>query len=174
MDELEELKQTVTLTDDDIHYLHLAGFALESQTEEVINKWRSVVAASPHLAYYFIASNRQPDERYKGLVKERFKQWVLDVCFRIYDQDWLNYQQEIGLRQTYDKKNVTDAGGTPSHIPLRYILAFTAVVNNTIKPFLANKISDSVELEKMHEAWCKAVILHVTLWSRAYVSEQEW
>jgi hypothetical protein len=174
MDELEELKQTTTLTDEDTRYLHLAGYALESQTEEIVNTWRSVIAASPHLSYYFTASNRQPDQRYKALVKERFKQWILDVCFRPYDQDWLNYQQEIGLRHTQVKKNLTDGADTPPGIPLRYILAFTAVVINTIKPFLAKKVSDADELEKMHQAWCKTVILHVTLWSRPYVSESEW
>lgn len=164
MDELGELKQTVALTAEDIMLLHLAGYALESQTDNIINSWRAIIAASPHLAYYFTASNKPPDERYKALVKERFKQWILDICFRPYDEEWLNDQQEIGLKHT----------GTPPHIPLRYILAFTAVVNNTIRSFLAKKISDAEELEKMHQAWCKAVILHITLWSRAYVPINEW
>jgi hypothetical protein len=164
MEELEELKQTVTLTDDDIMYLHMAGYTFENQTEDIINTWRAVIAASPHLAYYFTAYNNEPNERYKALLKERFKQWVLDVCFMPYDQDWLNNQQKIGLRYTDSR----------SHIPLRYILAFTAVINNTIRPFLANKVKNLDELEKMHQAWCKAVILHVTVWSRAYVPANEW
>ncbi len=38
------------------------------------------------------------DEQYKAKVKERFKQWIMDLCHKPYDQDWLNYQHEIGLR----------------------------------------------------------------------------
>src|SRR5689334_21366769 len=87
MEELEELKQTLSLSGDDITYLHMAGYALESQTDDIINAWRGVIAASHHLAYYFTASNKQADNRYKALVKERFKQWVLDVCFKPYDQE---------------------------------------------------------------------------------------
>lgn len=91
-----------------------------------------------------------------------------------YDQDWLNYQHEIGLRHTHLKKNKTDEASAPPHIPLRYVIAFTAVINDTMKPFLSKKGNSVEEIEAMHRAWCKAVILHVTLWSRAYVAESDW
>jgi hypothetical protein len=174
LDELEKLKQTVTLTDNDVRYLRLAGDVLKDQTEEIINAWRGVIGNTPHLAYYFTDPTGRPDEIYKARVKERFKQWVLDVCYRPFDQDWLNYQHEISLRHTHLKKNLTDDARTPSHIPLRYLIAFTAVVNDTIKPFLASKGNTAEEVEAMYKAWCKAVILHVTLWSRAYVAESDW
>lgn len=174
LEELQRLKQTVTLTDDDVRTLRLAGDVLEDQTEEVISTWRRVIGATPHLAYYFTAPDGQPDEAYKARVKERFKQWVLDVCRRPYDQEWLDYQHEIGLRHTQAKKNKTDHAATPPHIPLHYVIAFTAVINDTIKPFLAKKGASPDQVEAMHRAWCKAVILHVTLWSRAYVAEGDW
>lgn len=174
LDELERLKQTVTLTDQDIASLRTAGDVLENQTEEIINTWRGIIGATPHLAHYFVAPDEKPDETYKARVKERFKQWILDVCRRPLDLDWLNYQHEIGLRHTHIKKNKTDGATTPPHIPLRYLIAFTAVVNNTIKPFLSKR-GDSVEkVEAMHQAWCKVVMLHITLWSRAYVAESNW
>ena len=174
LEELQRLKQTVTLTDEDVRNLRLAGNVLEDQTEEVIGAWRRVIGATPHLAYYFSAPDGQPDDEYKARVKERFKQWVLDVCRRPYDQEWLDYQHEIGLRHTQAKKNKTDNATTPPHIPLRYVIAFTAVINDTIKPFRAKKGNSPDEVEVMYRAWCKAVILHVTLWSRAYVAESDW
>jgi Protoglobin len=174
LEDLERLKQAVTWNDKDITSLHAAGDVLENQTEEIINTWRAIIGATPHLAHYFVGPNGKPDDNYKARVKERFKQWILDVCRRPLDQDWLNYQHEIGLRHTHMKKNKTDGAATPPQIPLRYLIAFTAVVNNSIKPFLSKR-GDSVEkVEVMHQAWCKAVMLHITLWSRAYVSESDW
>src|SRR5262249_41786418 len=117
LEELERLKQTVTLSDTDVHHLRLAGDVLEDQTEEVINAWRGVIGNTPHLARYFTAPNGNPDENYKARAKERFKQWILDVCRRPYDQDWLDYQQEIGLRHTHLKKNQTDGAPAPPQIP---------------------------------------------------------
>jgi hypothetical protein len=174
LEELEQLKQTVTLTEDDTRNLRAAGDILENQTEEIINTWRGVIGAQPHLAHYFAAANGKPDDQYKSRVKERFKQWVVDVCRRPFDQDWLNYQHEIGLRHTHLKKNKTDGASTPPQLPLRYLIAFTAVINDTIKPFLAKGGHNPEKVEAMHRAWCKAVLLHVTLWSRAYVAESDW
>jgi hypothetical protein len=174
MKELEQLKQTITLDSDDVKYLRMAGGILENQTEAIINIWRGIIGSTPHLAYYFKDASGKPDEHYKAMAKERFKQWIIDVCCKPYDQDWLNYQHEIGLRHTYEKKNKTDNASAPPHIPLRYIIAFTAVVNDTIKPFLARQGHSLGVIEKMHKAWCKAVILHVTLWSRAYCTENVW
>lgn len=174
LEELELLKQTVTLTDEDFRQLRLAGDVLEDQTEEIINTWRGVIGKTLHLARYFAGLDGKPDEHYQARTKERFKQWILDVCRRSYDQDWLNYQHEIGLRHTHLKKNQTDKASALPHIPLRYLIAFTAVINDTIKPFLAAKGAGAQAVEAMHRAWCKAVLLHVTLWSRPYVAESEW
>jgi hypothetical protein len=174
LQQLEELKQTVTLTEEDVRQLRRAGDVLEDQTEEIIGVWRGVIGKTPHLAYYFARPDGKPDEEYKGRVKERFKQWVLDVCRRPYDQDWLNYQNEIALRHTHLKKNQTENSATPSQLPLRHLIAFTAVINDTIKPFLAKKGAGITDVESMHRAWCKAVLLHVTLWTRPYVAESDW
>src|SRR5436853_5408230 len=83
-----------------------------------------------------------------------FQQWVLDTCLRPYDQDWLNYQQEIALRHTSLKKNKTDNAKSVPTIHLRHVIAFGAVVNdpNIIKPFLAKNGHSQAEVEKMHQA----------------------
>jgi len=173
MKELEQLKQTISLDSEDERYLRIAGDVLKDQTESVVTLWRGVISSTPHLALYFKDAQGNPDEQYKASVKERFKQWIIDVCTKPYDQDWLNYQHEIGLRHMHAKKNQTDNADAPPYIPMRYVLGFTAVVNDTIKPFLVKKGHSLGVIEKMHKAWCKAVLLHVTLWTRAYCNS-EW
>lgn len=173
--ELERLEQAVAWAPEDAKALALAAEVVKDQTEAIVASWRAVIGRTPHLAYYYFdVSTGQPDEDYKAKVKERFKQWILDVCLRPHDQTWLDYQHEIGLRHTHLKKNQADAVAAPPHIPLRYVLAFTAVVNDTMRPFLAVKGHRAEEVDAMHRAWCKAVLLHVTLWSRPYVSENDW
>lgn len=171
MKDLDLLKQTITLDSEDLRYLRTAGQVLEDQTDSLVNLWRGVISSMPHLAFYFKDAQGNFNEEYRTRVKERFKQWIIDVCTKPYDQDWLNYQHEIGLRHMQAKKNKTDNVDTPQQIPLRYLIAFTAVVNDTIKPFLAKKGHSLGVIEKMHKAWSKAVLLHVTLWTRAYCSE---
>lgn len=171
MKDLDQLKQTITLDSEDLRYLRMAAEVLEDQTDSLVNLWRGVISTMPHLSYYFKDANGNINEEYKAKVKERFKQWIMDVCTKPYDQDWLNYQYEIGLRHMYVKKNATDKVETPPHIPMRYVIAFTAVVNDTVKPFLAKKGHSLGVIEKMHKAWSKAVLLHVTLWTRAYCSD---
>lgn len=173
MKELELLKQTITLDSDDQKYLRMAGEVLEPQTESIVNMWRGVISSMPHLACYFKNEAGNTDEQYKAKVKERLRQWVMDLCYRTYDQYWLNYQHETGSRLMQTPNNKTDNAGAAPFIPLRYLIAFTAVINDSIKPFMAKNGHSLGVIEKMHKAWCKAVLLHVTLWTRAYC-DKEW
>src|SRR5687767_14924156 len=105
MKDLDLLKQTITLDPEDARYLRMAGDVLEGQTDSLVNLWRGVISSMPHLAYYFQNAQGKFDDQYRARVKERFKQWIVDVCTKPYDQDWLNYQHEIGLRHMHGKKN---------------------------------------------------------------------
>ena len=176
--DLELLKKTVNFTAEDENYLRRAGEVLADQTEEVVKKWRGVIAANPHLAQYSLGPEGKPDAHYSTDSGLRFRQWILDTCFRRYDQDWLNYQQEIALRHTSVKKNQTDHVESAAYIPLRYVIAFTAVINDAIKPFLAVKGHSQEDVEKMHRAWCKSVQLQIALWSEPYadsaLAPDEW
>lgn len=166
--DLELLKKTVNFNDEDQKYLRMAGEVLASQTEEVVKKWRGVIAANPHLAQYSLGPDGKPDAHYSEDSGLRFRQWVLDTCFRTYDRDWLNYQQEIAVRHTSVKKNQTDHVESAAYIPLRYLIAFTAVINDAIKPFLGAQGHSADEIERMHRAWCKSVQLQIALWSEPY------
>lgn len=162
LNDLELLKQTVLFTDEDEKYLQLAGEVLEDQIAAGLDVWYSFVAANSHLAYYF-SNAGQLNSDYLAAVRKHFAQWILDTCNRPYDQDWLNYQQEIGLRHTYAKKNQTDRVEAASHIGMRYMIAFIYPITATIKPFLLNKGHSAEDVEKMYQAWFKSITLQVTL-----------
>jgi hypothetical protein len=175
VEDLDLLKQSILFTEEDEQYLRLAGDVLEDQVEDVLDVWYNFVASHPHLVYYFSNSDGDPDSNYLARVRERFKQWILDTCRRPYDREWLDYQQEIALRHTRVKKNQTDgAQETPDQVGLRYMIAFIYPITSTMEPFLANKGHNSEEVEKMFQAWFKAVVLQVALWSYPYAKEGDF
>jgi hypothetical protein len=174
LDELRQLEQTAGWTVDDEHALKLAGEVLRDQAEALVDHLRERIAAQPHLARWFFGPDGAPDDHYKAAVKQRFVQWVVDACTRPRDQAWLDYQEEIGLRHTPAKKNATEGAHTPNLVPLRYLLAFVAPAILDAKPFLARKGHSPADVERMHRAWTKIVLLHVTLWTRPYTHEGLW
>jgi hypothetical protein len=174
IEDLELLKQTVLFSDEDEEYLRLAGDVLKDQADEVLDLWYGFVGSHPHLIHYFWDPDGEPDSDYLARVRERFKRWILDTCRRSYDREWLDYQQEIALRHTRDKKNRTDGARAPEHIPLRYMVAFIYPITATIKQFLAKGGHSAEEVEKMHQAWFKSVVLQVTLWSYPYAREGDY
>src|ERR1041384_7991721 len=116
--ELEQIKQSAGFTKEDERWLHVAGDVLADQTKELVEKWRAVIASHPHLASYSQRPDGQKDAHYSEASGLRFQQWILDTCLRPYDQDWLNYQQEIALRHTSVKKNKTDKADSAPTIRL--------------------------------------------------------
>jgi hypothetical protein len=173
MRELEQLKDTITMDAEDTRSLRMAGDVLQSQTDSIINAWFGVISATPHLACFFKDGNGKTDDAFKAGIKEQCKQWISDVCFRSYDQEWLKTHLKTGLF-ILPKQEAAQNGKQRQEIPLRYIIAFAAAINDTIKPFLARKGHSLSVIEKMHKAWCKAVMLHVALWSRGYCEEGRW
>lgn len=178
--DLELLKQTVGFTDEDERYLRTAGDVLAGQTEKLVEQWRAIISAHPHLAQYSKRPDGQSDPHYSHDSGRRFQQWILDTCLRPYDQDWLNYQQEIALRHTSVKKNETDNVESAEFIPLRYVVGGAAIINDAkiLKPCLAAKGHSAEEVDRMYEAWCKSVLLQIALWTEPYTNTQlapnEW
>ncbi len=174
MEEFEKLKTTVMFSSEDEEALEMAGDVLEGQVDDILDLWYGFVASHPHLVAYFSDEQGNPNGAYLEAVRKRFGQWILDTCRRPKDQDWLDYQQEIGLRHTRDKKNVTDGADAVDHIHLRYLIAFIYPITATIKPFLAKSGHSAEEVEKMFQAWFKMVVLTVVLWSVPYVPAQNF
>jgi len=174
LQDLENLKISVGWTEEDERYRHMAGEVLLEQTKALVDHWRrEIIGNIPNLIRHSRTPAGEPIPEYSGKSGLRFEQWILDTCYRAYDQDWLNYQHEIALRHTSLKKNTTDGVDSTPYVPLRDIIAFIAVMNETIKPYLSAKGHTVEDVEKMHRAWTKSLQLQVALWAQPYTS-REW
>lgn len=178
--EFELLKLDAKFTEEDVHWLREAGGILADQVKALAGKWRDIIGSLPHLARYSQRPNGEKDEHYGEVSGLRLQQWILDTCFRPYDQDWLNYQQEMALRHTSLKKNKTDQVQSAPTIHLRHIVAFCAVLTDPtiLKPFLLAKGNDALDVDKMHQAWTKSIWLQMALWTEPYTDSKlapnEW
>ena len=170
LEELEQLMISVGFTDVDRFELRLAGQVLVDQTREIVTRWRSeIIASIPHLAQHSRSPEGDRLPEYLAHSNLRFEQWILDTCLRPYDQTWLNYQQEIAVRHTSLKKNQTDGVRSTDYVPYRHIAAFTTILIETIKPYLAAKGHSEEQVEAMHRAWSKSLQLQLAIWARPYM-----
>ena len=171
MKDLDNLKTTVGFTEEDEQNLRLAGDVLADQTKKLVEHWRSgIIAGIPNLAKHSRTPEGEAIPDYAEKSGLRFQQWILDTCFRPYDQDWINYQQEIALRHTAVKKNKVDQVNSTPYVPLRDVLGFIVVMNETIKPYLAAKGHSPDQVERMHRSWCKSMQLQAALLARPYAT----
>lgn len=173
--DFELLKKTVLFTADDEAALRKSKAILEPQVEQILDVWYGFVGANPHLVAAFCdPATGQPDTHYLEAVRKRFGQWILDTAEARYDQAWLDYQHEIGLRHHRAKKNRTDGARGSGHVPFRYLVALLYPVTATLRPFLEKGGASAEEVEKMHQAWIKSVLMQVILWSWPYVKEGDF
>jgi hypothetical protein len=174
LEDLDNLKKAVLFTEEDERYLRMAGEVLADQVEDILDVWYGFVGSHPHLVYYFTDGKGNANAEYLAAVRKRFGQWILDTCNRPYDRNWLDYAHEIGLRHHRTKKNKTDGVNSVPVVSYRYMVAFIYPITATIKPFLAKKGHSAEEVEKMHQAWFKSVVLQVALWSAPYVPGEDY
>jgi Protoglobin len=173
LEDLDLLKKTLLWSADDEKALHLAGEVLKDQTDAVLDLWYGYVGSNAHLLHYF-THNGQPNMDYLAAVRLRFGQWILDMCQRPQDQDWLNYQHEIAKRHHSTKKNQTDHVQAVPIIHFRYMVAFIFPITFTIKGFLGKKGHTADQIEQMYNAWFKAVTLTTLLWCQPYIRDGEF
>lgn len=168
--DFELLKRSVLFTDEDVRYLRMSRDVLEPHVDELLDVWYGFVGSNDHLLYYFTdPATGEPNAEYLDRVRARFRQWVLDTAAADFDQAWLNRQLELGLRHHRLKKNATDGVNAVEHVPFRYLVALHYPITTTLKPFLARGGHSPQDVEGMYEAWRKAVLLTVILWSEPYV-----
>ena len=172
--DLEKLRAAVGLTAEDDTALRAAAEVLAPRAAEMVAAWRREVGQHPFLARYSAHSDGTPNPDYAAASTLRFDRWVFDACTRPLDQDWLNQQHEIGLRHNRAKKNTTDHAESVDHIPLRFLLAFTAVIITTARRYLDDARHTPEQIDAMHTAFTKSVMLHVTVWTGAYTSSDQW
>ena len=174
LDDLELIQKSLLWTDADKIALRKAGEILDGQTDAILDVWYGFVGSNPHLVAAFAGSDGQPDPAYLAAVRERFGRWIHDLCNRDFDETWLAYQEEIGLRHTPSKKNQTDDVASPAdHVELRHLIALAVPITVTIRDFLKADGADADAVDDMYHAWFKAVMLSVALWARPY-SPQLW
>jgi hypothetical protein len=171
--ELAELQASAMFDAADAAALRAAGEVLADQVEDVLDVWYGFVGANPHLLEAFHGPDGEPDSRYLEQVRGRFGRWILDTCNRSYDRTWLAYAAEIGRRHHRSGKNQADDVEATDHIPLRHIVALVYPITTTIRPFLEKNGHSREDVDAMHEAWRKSVILQVALWSRPY-ADGDW
>jgi hypothetical protein len=175
MQELDLLKQTVTLTEADVEALRMSYQVLEGRIEEVLDVWYEFIEEHDHLRRFFSdAETGEPNREYMDAVRPRFGQWILDTARAEYDQRWLDYQFEIGRRHHRKEKNATDHVEAVKHIAFRYLPALIVPITTTLRPFLAKDNHSAEEVERMHAAWVKSVTLQVILWSYPYVTQGDF
>ncbi len=175
LEEFEPLKKSVLFTDQDVAALRMSLDVLRDQTEAILDVWYGFIGSNPHLLQVFISrKDGKPDGNYLAAVRQRFGKWILDTAEAKYDQKWLDYQYEIGLRHHRAKKNKTDGANASEIVPLRYILAVFYPITATLKPFLSKKGHSAEDVEKMHQAWIKSVLLQVILWSQPYLKDGDF
>ncbi len=175
MADLAALQKTMLFGADDVAALRQSKAILADQTEAILDVWYGFVASTPELVVFFgDTRSGQPDGAYLAAVRKRFALWILDTADAKYDQAWLDWQYEIGLRHNRIKKNKTDGAHGPAQVDFRYLPALTIPITTTLKPFLAKKGASAADVEKMHAAWVKAVLLQAILWSHPYIKDGEF
>jgi hypothetical protein len=174
-DEWEELKKSALFSEEDVVYLRLSETVLKDQVDALLTTWRGIIFDHPHLrAYDEHPRTHEVDADYAKAVAKRFGQWVLDTARAKYDQAWLDYQYEIGLRHHRSKKNQTDGGHTLGHIRARDLVAFCASIVVPMKSFLGSKGHSAEVVNRMYDAWWKSMLLQATLWLQPYIREGDF
>ncbi len=167
-----ELKTSLLFGDEDVAALRKAYDIVEDQIEAILDVWYGFIGSTPHLLAYFVdPKTKQPVPSYLEAVRKRFGQWILDTCRAEYDGAWLAWADEIGRRHHRVGKNKTDGVSAAPHVHMRHILALVIPISLTMKPFLAKKGATPAEVESMHTAWTKSVLLQAILWCRPYAGE---
>ncbi|MET0339740.1 MAG: protoglobin domain-containing protein [Polyangiales bacterium] len=171
--EFEEMKKSALFGEEDIRHLRMSESVVSPQVESILDVWYGFIGATPHLVATF-ANASGPSGSYLGAVRKRFGQWIVDTARAQYDQRWLDYQHEIGLRHHRIKKNRTDGADAAAIVPFRHLFLVVAPVVETLRPFLAKDGHAAEDVAKMHAAWLKSCLLQLTLWSRPYVFEGDF
>jgi hypothetical protein len=105
MAEFERLKDTVMWSAEDDEYLRMAGETLEPQVDDMLDRWLGFLSTFEFMNdYRRDADTGELIEEYGERSRPRYGQWIRDTCDTPYDEDWLDYQFEIGRRTTASKR----------------------------------------------------------------------
>ena len=164
------LKSVLLLGEADIALLREARAIVGPHVEELLDVWYGFVGSHDFLLASF-STPAGPDGDYLARVRMRFGQWVRDILAADFSPEWLAYQAEVGRRHVVTKNETDGVHGAPPVVPFQFMIALIYPIYATIRPFLDSGARDAAHAEAMHQAWLKAVLLNMALWSQAYVQE---
>jgi hypothetical protein len=174
LSELDELKAAVLFTEEDVRALRRGAELVHERIEDLFDHWFSLIGRFL-LPGWAPNAGGPPIERYLHATHPRFLRWVEDTFERDYDQNWLDYQHEIGLRHHRAKKNLTDGfTEATAYVPFRWLVPLIFPMAQTIRPFLCDAGATADEAEAITAAFTKSMLLQITLWSRPYVGDADW
>ncbi len=175
LDDFALMQRSVLFGEEDVQALRQSHDVVKDQVEAILDVWYGFVGSQPHLLASFThRDSGAPIGDYLGGVRRRFGQWILDTARADYNQAWLDYQHEIGLRHHRAKKNQTDGAASTALVPFRDLFLLVVPVTTTLKPFLAKRGAPAADVEVMHAAWVKSCLLQLTLWSHPYVKDGDF
>lgn len=174
LDDFRKMREAALFGPDDEKALQMSYDVVSKHADEILDTWYGFMGSLPQLlATFSNPKDGRPNEQYMNAVRQRFRAWIMDTASANYDQKWLDYQHEIGLRHR-EKKNQTDHVEAMSVVPFRYLFPLIYPVTATLKPFLQRGGHSPAEVEKMHAAWVKTCLLQLTLWSYPYVDRASY
>lgn len=171
----DAMKEAALFDQSDVEALRRSRAILEPQTEAILDVWYGFVGSKPFLLEHFSSPQTgAPQPEYLARVRERFAKWIVDTADAEYGSQWLQWQLEIGRRHHRVGKNRTDSADSSAIIPFRYLILLAQPIVATLRPFLEAGGTPTAEVDVMHDAWRKSVLLQVTLWSHPYVRPEDF
>ena len=159
---LVRLKRMLLFTHDDEQYLLMAGDILLPHTEDILDNWYDYILKNNYLAYYFTRGGA-PDLDYLQTLRPQFRQWLIDLCTRQEGNTWWQFEERIVAQLQLKLTAETDLGALPLEY-LRYMSTFIYPVAEAGRPYLSRHGHPAAEVERMQQAWFKAISFSVLLW----------
>jgi len=175
MREFVELQTSAGFPDEELRYLRLAGEVLRGRTRQIVEHRRAgIIAGIPNLARHSRAPEGDvlPSTWRRATFALSSGYWI-PVCGRTIKTGSTTSRKSRFATLARKRTRRTACSSTP-YVPLRDIIAFVTVLNETIRPYLAGRGNPAEEVDGMHRAWCKSLHLELALWTRAYSGRDEW
>lgn len=171
--EVELLLRIGLFSPDDEIALRKVWRILKGQTDDYLDMMLGMVAAHPALVPALTTLRGEKSATHSldeaATIRDRFRRWLFETCFFPYEPPW--------LKQLYSELSPPDSAAQPSPalVPeFRHAVALAYPLVATARPFLAAKGRDHQDIERMQNAFLKAILLQVALLSKLYVKEGLW
>jgi len=173
--ELEQLLDSALWTNEDEENRKILGEIIKENMNEILNKIVSYFGSREYLIYYFKDKQGVTTiTEYVNNTVDRLAQWLLDICFRPIDENFVNYQYLIGIRHTYDGKGKADNIESIQHIPMRYMITCIFSVTSVLKEYIEKKLEDPKLVDRLYNTWFKLQVITTALFCAHYAKEGWW